>query len=369
MSDRIDQTSESGLTTGLIPVVQGWKAVTLCALLGGAIAATIVTLRAPRYRAEMSLVSIANAKMPNIGGAGLAAAASLLGGAGAGIGLQSSPALIVKFADLDGVLASVALSRMSPGSSETVIERLEDKPLAQIPENRIQRIMRKYLDATYDRGTGVIDITVVHKDSAVARVLASRIVDETRTAFLRAVRMQATELKNAQEQRVAVAQADLSRAEQNMQRFLQGNRQVQSYSAAAIERDRLQREVTRAQDVLNNAVSDRENARSKELEDTPAVAVIDPLPVRLPKTEKHRGSITLVSAFLAGILAMLILMVRASFRGRIQQNDAGAIGLADALRNVPLIGRIVPAPPIRPQYSSPEPLQATPISRTGTRGL
>lgn len=367
MSESNYKSESSGFVGGLVPVIEGWKFVTLFAVLAGLTAAGIVTYRSPRYRAEMSLVSVASPKMGSLGGAGgLAAAASLLGGAGGSIGLQSSPALVVKFADMDGVLRSVALSPAGPGAKDLVIERLAEEPLEDIPSNRIERIMRKYIHSSYDRSTGIIDINVTHKDSAVARVIATRIVTETRNKFTQAVRAQATELKNAQEQRVAVAEQELARAEAQMQAFQQANRQFQSFSSAAVERDRLQRNVQRAQEVLNNAVNDRESARSKELEDTPAVVVIDPLPARLPATEKHRGSITLVSAFVAALLAMLYLMMRSGFRSRLEANDPSAIRLANSLRGIPIVGRAIRSAPPVAQYPAAEPFPATPLTRTGT---
>lgn len=366
MSESNNKTVSSGFVGGLVPVIEGWKYVTLFALLAGMVAGGIVYYRGPRYRAEMSLVSVASPKMSTLGGAGgLAAAATLLGGAGGSVGLQSSPALVVKFADMDGVLRSVALSLVEPGSRQLVIERVAERPLSDIPSNRIERIMRKYIHSSYDRSTGIIDVNVTHKDSAIARAMATRIVAETRNKFTMAVRAQATELKNAQEQRVAVADQELKVAEAQMQDFQQANRQFQSFSSAAVERDRLQRNVTRAQDVLNNAINDRESARSKELEDTPAVVVIDPLPARLPMTERHLGSIALVAAFVAGLLAMLWLMMREGFRVRLEANDPATVRLANSLRGVPIIGRGVPAPGV-PQYPAVDPFLPTPLTRTGT---
>jgi uncharacterized protein involved in exopolysaccharide biosynthesis len=173
-------------------------------------------------------------------------------------------------------------------------------------------------------------------------------------------------LKNAQEQRVAVAEQELGRAEQQMQAFLQANRQFQSFSSAAVEKDRLQRNVQRAQEVLNNAINDRESARSKELEDTPAVVVIDPLPAKLPATERHLGSITLVAAFVAGLLAMLYLMIRAGFRARLDANDPATVRLAQSLRGVPILGRGMRSASQSPTYPAAEPFPATPLTRTGT---
>ena len=340
MSESNYKSESSGFVGGLVPVVEGWKLVAGCAFLAGVAAIAVVQYRGAQYRAEMSLVSVASSKMGSIsGGGGLAAAASLLGGAGGSIGLQSSPALVVKFADMDGVLNAVAMSPVKEGSRELVIERITGKPLSEIPENRIERIMRRYIHSSYDRSTGIININVTNKDSSIARAVATRVVVATRNKFTSAVRAQATELKNAQEQRVAVAEQDLARAESQMQYFLQANRQFQTFSSAAVEKDRLQRNLQRAEEVLNNAINDRESARSKELEDTPAVVVIDPLPARLPATDKHLGSITLVSAFLAGLMAMIFLMIRESFRARLAANDAATIRLARSVGAMPLVGR------------------------------
>lgn len=366
MSTRTDE--QSGFLAALVPLIEGWKAIALCALLAGLIAAGVIIYRGPRYRASVALVSVQSSKSGGLGGVGgLAAAATLLGGAGGSIGLQSSPALVVKFADLDGVLTTVALSPVNPGSSERVIERMTGQRVSEIPSSRIPRIMRKYMHASYDRTTGIIEIESIHKDSALARTVVTRVLDQTKSAFLRAVRSQATEMREAQEKRVEVAADEMSRAERAMLAFLNGNRQFEKYSNASIERDRLQRELTQAQEVYKNAVADRENARGKELEETPSVAVIDPLPDKLPAVERHLGSITLVTALGCAMLVALLVLMRDSFRKRLDQRDPAAIGVATGLRRIPLVKWAVPEVPVLTPYVGTEPISPSPrTSRTGT---
>ncbi len=356
------QDESSGFLAALVPIIQGWKLIALLVLLGGLSAAGIILYRGPRYRASVALVSVQSSKSANIGGVGgLAAAASLLGAGGGGLGLQSSPALVVKLADLDGVLTSVAYSPINPGSKQLLIERMTETPVSEIPFNRVPRIMRKYMHASYDRTTGIISIEAVHKDSALARIVVSRVLGQTKSTFLQAVRSQATEMREAQERRVEVARAEMSRSEMAMQAFLSGNRQFQKFSNASIEQSRLQRELDQAQDVYKTAVSDRENARGKELEETPSVAVIDPLPVQLPPTERHLGSISFVTAIAAGLLAVLIVLMRDSFKRRLEMLDPAAVGIADSLRGIPLIGRAVAnGRAVRPPYAATDPFVSSP---------
>ncbi len=367
-----DSEEQSGFLAALVPLINGWKAIVLFALLGGLTAAGIILYRGDRYRASVSLVSVQSAKSGSLGGVGgLAAAASLLGGGANGIGLQSSPALVVKFADLDGVLSSVALSPVAPGAKELVIERMTGDPASTIQLNRIPRIMRKHMHASYDRTTGIIEIETTHKDSALARTVVTRVLEQTKSAFLRAVRSQATEMREAQERRVELASAEMNRAEMAMQSFLSGNRQFQKYSNASIEQTRLQRQLEQAQEVYNNAIADRENARGKELEETPSVAVIDPLPAKIPPVERHLGSISLVTALVCALLAALIVLMRDAFRRRLDRHDLAAMGVAESLGRIPLIGMLVPPVPVRAPYVAQEPLTPAPRSPrpgTGTHG-
>jgi uncharacterized protein involved in exopolysaccharide biosynthesis len=370
MSSR--STERSGILAALVPIIRGWKFLFSFAVLGGLIAAGIILYRGPEYRASVSLVSVASSKSGSLSGVGgLAAAASLLGGASGGIGLQSSPALIVKFADLDGVLSRVAMAPYGHGTSQRIIERMADKSLTDIPVNRIPRIMRKYIHPSYDRTTGVIEVEVVHKDSALARTVLTLLLNETKSAFLQAVRSQATEMRESQERRVQVALSDMNRAEQAMQAFLSGNRQFERFSDASIGKSRLQREVDQAQEVYKGAVADMENARGKELEETPSVAVIDPMPTTLPRKEQHLGSISLVSALASALLAVLILLMRASFEKRVQERDPAALEVSAAFRRIPLIGRAFPEAPALAPFTAPEALTPTPRAPragTGTRG-
>lgn len=275
------------------------------AVVGGV--ATLVGIAAygRHYEARMTLAAVGNPKLAALEG-GLAG--SLLGN-GLSLGLNATPALIVQLAQLDGVLYPVAETSIGPGP-ERIIDRVAGKPSASLDPADVVKKMRKVVWVSYDRQTGLITLEVVHRDSALARRLATELVAKTSGAFVRAARAQATELRRAQETRVDSAERRLRLAEQRLVEFSRENRAISDYSPAYLERQRLDRDVSISRTVYTQAVTDREAAVAKELEATPSVVVVDPLPDRLPTVPRYIALLTILGTLAGVVVTSLVILLR-----------------------------------------------------------
>jgi len=268
--------------------------------------ATLVPAR--EYTASVVLAAVPNARNGALPG-GLSA---ILGAAQLG-GVQSTPYFIAKLLLLRSVITTVAGEKVADARGGTVIERILEEPASGIRPQRIEPAMRDVVSAEVDKQTGLIVLRATHTDSAVVRQIANRLVETASQTFVRVSRAQATSQRAAQGERVDSARRQLRRAEERVLSFMSSNRAFTAFSPASISKQQLEREVTNAQTVYSQARTDYETAVARELEETPAVVIVDPIPTRLlPNPLRAPLKMVLASA-LAMLVATLILWAKGDF--------------------------------------------------------
>jgi hypothetical protein len=301
--------------------------VILVALAVGAYAAS----RPRKYKAELSLTPVENSKSASALG-GIAA----LAGATLSTGYQLTPAKMVELIRSRTVLAGVGLSPV-PGRQERVIDRMLGERYARNdPEDVAARVGDVVTSAT-NKETGTISVSVLHKDSALARLVASRVVDSASQIFVRTSRAQAQQLRMSQEARVENAAAQLAKAEERLRQFNFANRATPVFSVPGLERDRLQREIRFAEQVYTQAATDREAAFARELEATPTVVVQDPLPSVLPKVRKRIIMKTILAAAVSFVLLCVWVLLSEITRRRLAKPDPESERFRRALDSLPRI--------------------------------
>ena len=323
------------LTTALAAILEHWKAVIIFVGAVTVLVGLLLVLQKKEYEAKMTLSVISkNFLIPGAGGI----AASLLA-AGNGGGLQATPPFIDELAHLDGVMRHVAEAPAVPGSSETVLERLvRVEGVDSIRQYRIPDVMRDMIETSIQHETGTITLRVTQRDSGLARSVAQHLVEQVSEAFVNATRAQASQLRRAEDARVDTASRALATQEQRMVDFLQANRVIAAFSVAALEQQRIQRAIQIAQDTYMQAVQDREAARSKELEETPALVVLDPVPRALTPVPRHRVLKLAVSMMLSLAAVVFVIVFRETRRSRLAVLDSDA-RLRDAVARVPILRR------------------------------
>src|SRR6185369_7476723 len=193
-----------------------------------------------------------------------------LAGAALQMGYQLTPARMTELLSSRAVLGGVGLSQL-PNSSQRIVDRVVGEHYESDDAESVAKQINKLMKVGANKETGSITVSFSNKDSALARLIASRVVDSASQIFVRTSRAQAQQLRLAQEARVTNAESQLRAAEDRAREFNFSNRAAPAYSVSGTERDRLLRDVRFAEQVYTQAVTDRDAAFAHELEATPTV--------------------------------------------------------------------------------------------------
>jgi uncharacterized protein involved in exopolysaccharide biosynthesis len=291
------------------PFLRRWRLLALCVLGAWAAALALILVPKREYKAQMVVAAVPNAKSASLAG-GLS---SLLGNATLG-GVQSTPYFITRLLLLRGVLREVALSPAGEGSKATIIERVLEQPRADITPEEMDVGMREVLSTDVDKQTGLVTFAVTHPDSALARRIAQRVVAVGGRTFVEVLRSQASDQREAGQAQVDSARRQLRAVEARLQEFQTTHRVYAPYSPAAVERQRIDRDLASAQAAYSDAVTDRQTAIARELAEMPAVVVVDPIPPELTKVPRQAVLKLTLAAVLGVLVAGLVLAARGEFR-------------------------------------------------------
>lgn len=259
---------------------------------------------APRvYEGTMVLVPVQATRAS----VGLAGAASILGGAldlgSTGFGAtRDVVAYLLRARTV--LLAAGAESHNGRPVAVAIVERV---PKAG-EEELLVRDLRRALRVTASRETSFLTVSVQAEDSGAVRTFLKAVTDQTQRLFADVARAQARQLLRAQERRLDTAGAELKRSEDRLLQFDERNRLVAPRSSLSLERIRLDRELADATRVYEQVITDRQTAAARELEEAPALAVVEPLPAVLqPKARQlaFRSALVGASVALVGLLMVI----------------------------------------------------------------
>lgn len=317
----------------LAPVVERWR-FAFSLTVGLPAIAVVVALLLPRnFLARVTVATIANGPSISLGGA-----AALLSGAGIGApqgGVQASPALVSNLMQSRRVLMAVG-AMPAPGGGR-IADRLKGSPVSEV---NLEKVMHRKVSISVNRETGLVEVAVIARDSAVARQTAAAIIAVTGEAFSATTRAQASQLRIAQEARVDSASKRLTRAEEELMQFRGANRTFGQYSRQAMELQALERAQSVAQDVYMRAVADREGAVAKELEITPAIVVVDPAPATIPYQSRYLAFIAPIGVAAGWLFAIALILIGESMRRDGIERGTDVERLWRALDGLPGIGRL-----------------------------
>jgi len=277
------------------------------ALLVGAVG---VSLLLPRQYEASTMVAAVSPARPISALGSLAGAAAALGGITLDqTGITSTPDFIASLLLSRRILTNVGLHDAGLRPGLPLIDVVRGEPV-EAPD--IARLLKRIIDVDVATITGLVTLTVRHRDSAVAREVNEVMLQELRRSFSQIIRQQAEAMQLAQTDRVDSARKQLTNADVALRRFLQANRAVAEYSTAAVERDRLRQDLDLAQAVYRQAVTDREGATARALQDVPAVVVVDPLPSWLPLRPRY---LVLIGglAFTVGLIGTIFTIYARDF--------------------------------------------------------
>ncbi len=322
--------------TFLTPLVEKRRQIAAFVILTS-LAIGIVAFMAPRkFKAELSVTPVLSSRSsPALGGIAALAGATLQQG------YQLTPARMVELIRSRRVLAGVGMSTVVGSSGATVIDRLLEEEYTRNDPEEVEKHLERLVTVGTNKETGTITISVAHRDSGLARIIASRTMDSASQIFVRTSKAQALQLRVAQEARVVMAKNQLGSAEDRLRQFNFSNRATPEFSQASVERGRIMREIQIAEQVYNQAAADQETAFARELEATPTVVVHDPLPDVLSKVRKRVIMKTLIAFLVSLALACAAVIIAELYRRRLSRQDDESVRFRQAVSTLPRFRRRV----------------------------
>jgi len=288
------------------------------AVLGGvlALSASLLTKRVYASRA------IFLPQTPEQPSSGLALAASQLGfqvptqSAGWGppmyISLLGSRVLLEPLA-LDTVTVAEQGNRRVP-----VMDLLEiSEPKGPRRVELAVKQLGSMITATEVKPLGEVQVVVATRWPSVSLQFAQKLGRSLNEFNLERRQSQAAQERRFVEARTAEAESALRDAEDRLLGFLQRNHVVSGAPELEVQRDRLQRDVNLRQQVYTALVQSREDARIREVRDTPVITVLEEPRLPLmpePRNSLYKGVLGGLLGAVLGIILALIAHVSAGAR-------------------------------------------------------
>jgi tyrosine-protein kinase Etk/Wzc len=229
-----------------------------------------------------------------------------------GLSLQSSdpsqaPSFYVDLVQSAQLLSSLATTSFPDparrGGTRALVDILEVK--GNTPATRINRaveLLRKRIKPSVRQKTGVVAIAVTSNDPTLAAAICTRLLDLVNRFNLETRQSQASAEAQFVQARLTDAKAELRVAEDQLQLFLQRNREFRNSAELAFTEERLRREVTLDQQIVATLSQSYEQARIDRVRDTPAITIVE-RPVPPPEPDpRHHGRHALLGALL-GLVA------------------------------------------------------------------
>lgn len=329
------QAASSDLTLFdvLSTLLRARRAILTAVLLGAALGAGIAFGRPRSWSSGFAFVPLQTS--PSVGGlAGLAGQlglnlSSLTGG-------SRPPEFFVAAVQTREVLLPVL--------RDTIV--VANQPLAVLDflkvrgdtrEIRLERALKKFRNrlltvSVADRQSSIVRVGVRTQSPEASHAIASSLLEALNAFTLTSRRGQASAERRYARERLDSAVAVLSSAEDQLTAFIDRNRDLSASAPLALQRDRLQREVTMQQQLVTALVEQYEEARLREYQDTPEVSIVD-RPFRPPLPNSRLAAVLIAVGGLAGLVfGVLRTLVRDAWLAR--RGDTGFAALVDEWRGM-----------------------------------
>jgi uncharacterized protein involved in exopolysaccharide biosynthesis len=161
-----------------------------------------------------------------------------------------------------------------------------------------------------DQKAGMVRLEVQLRDPLVSRDVAQAFIAEVDSFNLRSRQSQASSERRFTEGRVAEARAEARQADDELQAFLQRNRDFRTSPQLTFTYDRLVNNVNLRQQIYTSVAQAYEQARIEEVRDTPVITVVE-APMLPARPDPRPFGRALTGGLLLGCLAGWLLGKRA----------------------------------------------------------
>jgi uncharacterized protein involved in exopolysaccharide biosynthesis len=293
----------------LASVLVRWHRLILgLAILGGVLAFTVSFLTPRVYASKATFLP----KAPEQSNSNFAMAASQFGFQIPTTNGAWGPPMYVELLDSRMLLEPLALDTVTVaeerGKRIPMMDLLEIKD--PIPAKRLElavKQLQSMVTAGEVKSLGAVSLAVKSPWPSVSLQLAKNLITGINEFNLETRQSQAAQERHFVEARAAEAETALQDAEDRLLFFLQRNHIVTGAPELEVQRARLQRDVTVRQQIYTTLLQSREEARIREVRDTPVITVLeDP---RLPLSPEPRNSI--YKGVLGGLLGAMLGVILA----------------------------------------------------------
>ena len=289
-----------------IVLLRWWRVIVGLGIAGALVGLGLGLMGARVYKSEATFI-------PQ--GADLSSIASL----SATLGLRApssgnvwGPPVYVELLHSDALLGPIAVDTF------TVAEERRSAPLMELfkiqaPDSaqRVEYAVRKLrmlVKVSEDRKLSAVRVSVTTEWPSVSLTLVNRLVESVNQFNLQTRKSQATAERQFADEQAAQAERELRAAEDRLQAFLQGNRNVGGLGGSpqlTFSKERLNRDVGLREQVLRTLLQAREEARIREVRDTPVNTILEAPRLAVigePRNSVRKGILTGLAWTVLGVL-------------------------------------------------------------------
>lgn len=306
-------------------VLRSRRRVLRWALVGAAIAALFTYLRAPTYRASASFTPQGSDATRG----GLASLASQFGVALPSANQSVSPEFYSSLLRSRVLLLPVARDTFTVaelgGQRIAFVDLFELKGRSSASrEDKALALLKRMVVPSVTRATGVVDVSVATKWRSVSLRIITHLIDGVNDFNERTRQGQAAAERRFVGERLAEATAELRVAEDRLETFLRGNRDFMGSPQLSMQRDRLQREILWRQEVVTSLTQAHQDARIREVRDTPVITVIEAPAVAADPVQSGRVLRVIAGFVLGAVLGTVLVLISAMLARRREEGNEEA---------------------------------------------
>jgi uncharacterized protein involved in exopolysaccharide biosynthesis len=319
-------------------VLRGRWTIVKFGVVGLILSAAGSLLQRPQYLSSFSFIPQAASDQSKSGLASLAGQFGLAIGGLAGAG--QSPQLYVDIINSRDVLQHVVSDSLRFAGDPNRMSvsdflRVSGRNPNALREKTLDELRTHVVSATVaTRTSGAVTVSVRTRSPEASLQIAQRLLDGL-NQFNRTTRQgQAGEERRFVEARLNEARVGLRAAEDRLQQFLQQNR-IANSPQLKFDQERLERELSLQQQVVVELSQQFEDARIREVRDTPVITVIDHPALPATPLPAHRIRLLVLGTFAAVMIGAAVIIARAGWhRQREMSGDPSYAMLADEWRSL-----------------------------------
>ena len=279
----LERGDELSLFRLLVPLLRQWRTIAGWTV-GCATVATLGTIfLEPTYSASASFTLESKGSGLSLSGS-LGGLASQLGVPIGGMGTSLTPDFYAALLGGRTIARELLATRFLP-SGERATDSTSGRRLIDLWEiegpseaarwnNGIERLHDR-LTTTIDRKAAIITVSVADASPMRAAAIANTAVGLLNRYNIEQLQSQSRRERQFAEDRLAEAQAEMRKAEDEQLRFLATNRTYSQSPALSVHLARLQRDVDQKQAVVMTLSRSYEEARIAEARDTPVLSIVE----------------------------------------------------------------------------------------------